>query len=119
MMYQYSFFQVEEKPWEDIDEVWLLEYMQEHFPDLFFEIDNGKVKSKDGQSELSVNISILKNYESDTHMKKIWTNPKLISLEYTIKKPNHYGGCGWAVDSLEKFEAGVEQLVSGYMRSIA
>ena len=49
MMYQYSFFQVEEKPWEDIDEVWLLEYMQEHFPDLFFEIDNGKVKSKDGQ----------------------------------------------------------------------
>ena len=62
-MYQYSFFQVEEKPWEDIDEVWLLEYMQEHFPDLFFEIDNGKVKSKDGQSELSVNISILKNYE--------------------------------------------------------
>ena len=45
MMYQYSFFQVEEKPWEDIDEVWLLEYMQEHFPDLFFEIDNGKVKT--------------------------------------------------------------------------
>lgn len=93
--------------WQSITNEWLLDYMNRHFPELKFMLNEDKV------SQTRYRYLRLYLYVDTTDRLDIWDNPVLVHLGVD-KLKGTFEGQGLAVNNIKDFEEQIVRFVSKF-----
>lgn len=101
-----------ETKWEDVDNLWLLRYGADNYPEMEFAIDGNAVKSHSTKrSAVEMRAQYLHKWDTDEVYRSIWANPFLVHLGWS-RNYGDFEGEGLAVCNFDEFKKALDRMVS-------